>query len=101
MLCPGCVADSLPQLRRIHELFPQEAVAVIALHSVFEHHAAMTPVSLEPFLHEYRIVRPVPVDRPADAAGIPLTMARFCLPGPPRQLLSDRPGRLRPPTSAH
>src|SRR3546814_6971685 len=26
MLCPGCVSESLPQLRRIHELFPADAV---------------------------------------------------------------------------
>src|SRR3546814_19654878 len=58
MLCPGCVSESLPQLRRIHELFPADAVTAIALHSVFEHHAAMTPVSRAAFLHEYRIASP-------------------------------------------
>src|SRR3546814_13136749 len=63
---------------------------LIALHSVFEHHAAMTPVSLEPFLHEYRIVWPVAVDRHDDAAGIPVTMARYGLRGTPSLLLIDR-----------
>ena len=46
MLCPGCVAHGLPQAGRVHELFPPDAVAVVGLHTVFEHHAAMTPVSL-------------------------------------------------------
>lgn len=95
MLCPGCVANGLPQLQRIYELFPKEAVAVIGLHSVFEHHAAMTPVSLEPFLHEYRIAFPVAVDRHDDPAGMPVTMARYGLRGTPSLLLIDRQGRLR------
>src|SRR3546814_744678 len=95
MLCPGCVSESLPQLRRIHELFPADAVTAIALHSVFEHHAAMTPVSLEAFLHEYRIACPVAVDRHDDPAGIPVTMARYGLRGTPSLLLIDRRGRLR------
>src|SRR3546814_15793007 len=55
----------------------------------------MTPVSLEPFLHEYRIVWPVAVDRHDDAAGIPVTMARYGLRGTPSLLLIDRQGRLR------
>lgn len=95
MLCPGCVAESLPQLRRIHELFPADAVTAIALHSVFEHHAAMTPVSLEAFLHEYRIACPVAVDRHDDPAGVPATMALYGLRGTPSLLLIDRRGRLR------
>lgn len=95
MLCPGCVANGLPQLQRIYELFPKGAVAVIGLHSVFEHHAAMTPVSLEPFLHEYRIAFPVAVDRHDDPAGMPVTMARYGLRGTPSLLLIDRQGRLR------
>jgi hypothetical protein len=95
MLCPGCVAESLPQLRRIHDICPGDAVTVIGLHSVFEHHAAMTPVSLEPFLHEYRIAWPVAVDRHDDPAGVPVTMARYGLRGTPSLLLIDRQGRLR------
>src|SRR5690606_27202227 len=58
MLCPGCVSHGLPQARRVYDTFPPEEVAVIGLHTVFEHHAAMTPVSLEAFLHEYRIEFP-------------------------------------------
>ena len=47
MLCPACVHHGLPQAQRIHALFAPQDVAVIGLHTVFEHHAAMTPVSLQ------------------------------------------------------
>lgn len=63
MLYPGCVQGGLPQAQRISRLFPAEEVAVIGLHTVFEHHAAMTPVSLEAFIHEYRLTFPIGIDR--------------------------------------
>ena len=47
MLCPGCVSHGIPQAQRIHDTFPREEVVVLGLHTVFEHHAAMTPVALE------------------------------------------------------
>ena len=94
MLCPGCVSHGLPQAQRIHQTFPSRDVAVVGLHTVFEHHAAMQPVALEAFLHEYRIRFPVGVDRP-NAAGTPETMARYALQGTPSLLLVDRLGRLR------
>src|SRR3546814_5473269 len=72
-----------------------DAVTAIALHSVFEHHAAMTPVSLEAFLHEYRIACPVAVDRHDDPAVFPVTMARYGLRGTPSLLLIERRGCLR------
>ncbi|NHX27730.1 redoxin domain-containing protein, partial [Escherichia coli] len=93
MLCTGCVAHGLPLAQQVHEYFPQEDVAVIGLHTVFEHHAAMTPVSLEAFLHEYRITFPVGVDTPGKAA-LPVTMARYGLRGTPSLLLVDRMGML-------
>src|SRR3546814_18204707 len=55
----------------------------------------MTPVSLEAFLHEYRIACPVAVDRHDDPAGIPVTMARYGLRGTPSLLLIARRGHLR------
>jgi len=55
MLCPGCVAHGLPQAQRIAEEFA--GVHVIGLHTVFEHHQAMTATSLAAFLHEY-LIRP-------------------------------------------
>jgi peroxiredoxin len=97
MLCPGCVQHGLPQASRIHALFAHEDVAVIGLHTVFEHHAAMTPVSLEAFLHEYRITFPVGVDQASDTPGDPLpkTMRAYATRGTPSLLLIDRNGDLR------
>ncbi len=44
MLCPGCVAHGTPQTQRAYELFKATDLQVIGLHTVFEHHAAMTPI---------------------------------------------------------
>ncbi len=95
MLCPGCVQTLLPQLQQAHALFDPKQVAVVGLHTVFEHHAAMTPVALEAFLHEYRIGFPVGVDRPGGPGGMPLTMARYAMQGTPTLILVDGLGRLR------
>ncbi|OYX18582.1 MAG: hypothetical protein B7Z04_11885 [Rhodobacterales bacterium 32-66-9] len=95
MLCPGCVANGLPQLQRIEQTFNRSDVAVIGLHTVFEHHAAMTPTSLEAFLLEYRIGFPVGVDAHDDPAGAPLTMTRYELRGTPSLVLIDRVGLIR------
>lgn len=94
MLCPGCVSHGLPQVQRIAQTFAKEDVAVIGLHSVFEHHAAMTPVSLRAFLHEYRITFPVAVDAPGTGP-MPHTMAAWGLEGTPTLLLFDRQGQVR------
>jgi AhpC/TSA family len=94
MLCPGCVQQGLPQAQRIHALFGQ-AVTVVGLHTVFEHHEAMTPVSLAAFLHEYRVRFPVGVDAPSAAGPIPRTMAAYGMQGTPSLLLIDRQGHLR------
>ncbi len=101
MLCPGCVANGLPQLQRVERTFPREEVAVVALHTVFEHHAAMTPVALEAFLHEYRIGFPVGVDAHDDPEGVPVTMRRYQLRGTPSLVLIDRQGRLRHSAFGH
>ena len=97
MLCPGCVQHGLPQVQRIHAHFAPDDVAVIGLHTVFEHHAAMTPVSLQAFVHEYRVAFPVGVDaasgRPDDP--VPLTMRAYGLQGTPSLMLIDRAGDLR------
>ncbi len=100
MLCPACVRHGLPQAQRIHAGFAQSDVAVIGLHTVFEHHAAMTPVSLQAFLHEYRISFPVGVDAPgADPLDsrdpIPATMRAYEMRGTPSLVLIDRKGCLR------
>lgn len=97
MLCPACVHHSLPQALRTRASFAPEDVAVIGLHTVFEHHAAMTPVSLRAFLHENRIAFPVGVDAPgADPSDpIPLTMRAYGMRGTPSMFLIDRNGELR------
>ncbi len=38
MLCPACVVHGIPQASAIHELYSQDEVQVIGLHTVFEHH---------------------------------------------------------------
>ena len=94
MLCPGCVSHGLPQAARIAATFDPARVAVIGLHSVFEHHAAMTPVALRAFCHEYRIRFPVAVDE-AGNGPLPRTMAAWQLEGTPTLVLLDRQGRMR------
>jgi peroxiredoxin len=96
MLCPGCVQHGLPQAQRVEAAFAAEEVSVIGLHTVFEHHAAMTPTALAAFLHEWRIRFPVGVDAPGDGADpLPRTMRRYALQGTPSLLLIDRAGHLR------
>ncbi len=95
MLCPSCVSHGLPQASRVHATFSAEQVAVVGLHAVFEHHAAMTPVALEAFLHEYRIAFPVGVDRPGTRGPIPQTMEAYAMRGTPTLVLIDSDGRLR------
>ena len=66
---------------------------MLGLHTVFEHHAAMTPVSLAAFLHEYKIRFPVGVDMP-QATGMPVTMSAYAMQGTPTLILVDAQGRL-------
>ncbi len=97
MLCPACVHHGLPQAQRVHATFAAHGVAVIGLHTVFEHHTAMTPVSLRAFLHEYRIPFAVGVDAPSmDARNpVPVTMQAYGLQGTPSLVLIDHNGHLR------
>ena len=95
MLCPGCVATAIPQMKKVREAFAPEQLAVVGLHTVFEHHEAMTPVALQAFLHEYRVQFPVAVDAPSAAGPIPRTMAAYEMNGTPTLLLFDRDGNLR------
>jgi hypothetical protein len=46
-------------------MFKNTDPQVIGLHTVFEHYAAMTPASLEAFIHEYRLSFPIGVDEPS------------------------------------
>ena len=96
MLCPGCVSHGLPQAMRVHRSFNRDDVAVIGLHTVFEHHDAQgTRVALAAFLHEYKIGFPVGIDAPSESGGLPETMGRYRMQGTPTLILVDRLGRLR------
>ena len=96
MLCPGCVSHGLPQAMRVHRVFDRDDVAVIGLHTVFEHHGAQgSRTALAAFLHEYKIAFPVGIDAQSDSAGLPQTMARYGMQGTPTLILVDRRGRLR------
>lgn len=94
MLCPGCVSQGLPQAQRARATFRDSDLAVIGLHTVFEHHEAQGSVAaLEAFLHEYRIKFPVGID--AQLNGAPVTMAAYGMRGTPTTLLYDRTGQVR------
>jgi peroxiredoxin len=95
MLCPGCVSHGIPQARTIRATFAEQDVAVLGLHSVFEHHAVMSREALEAFVHEYRIEFPVAIDQPSQHGPVPLTMEQYQLRGTPTLILIDRQGRLR------
>lgn len=95
MLCPGCVSHGTPQAQRLHRMFGGGDVAVVGLHTVFEHHAAMTPVALEAFIHEYRLTFPIGVDEAGTDDPIPVTMARYGMRGTPTTIVIDRAGKLR------
>lgn len=68
---------------------------MVGLHTVFEHHEAMQPVSLQAFLHEFRVTHPVGVDAPLAGQRIPATMQAYEMQGTPTLILIDRAGRVR------
>jgi peroxiredoxin len=96
MLCPGCVANSIPQLKKLHELSRHLPLTVIGLHTVFEHHAAMQVHALEAFIHEYQLNFPIGVDAASDdGQPIPQTMKAWQLRGTPSTLVFAPDGTLR------
>ena len=95
MLCPGCVSHGIPQAVRVSDAFPASDLAVIGVHTVFEHHDAMGPNALAAFIHEYRLKFPIGVDQPAESGPIPVTMQQLRLQGTPSLVLLDRDGRIR------
>ena len=95
MLCPACVSHGLPQTTRVADMFAPSDVAVVGLHTVFEHHEFMGPAALRVFLHEYRIRFPVAVDAPGGTSAIPKTMQAYALEGTPTMVLIDRSGYIR------
>jgi len=95
MLCPGCVSHALPQALRVRESFAVGQLAVIGLHTVFEHHDANSPEALGAFLKEYRIGFPVGLDSPGPERRIPQTMTAYNMQGTPTLVLIDARGRFR------
>ncbi len=92
MLCPGCVSHTIPQAQRVQQIFAQTDLVMLGLHSVFEHHAAMTPTSLRAFVHEYRLSFPIGVDQPGEPGPVPRTMEAYQMRGTPTTILIDRKG---------
>jgi peroxiredoxin len=96
LLCPGCVHESIPQWRNVHAFFGKIGVAMIGLHTVFEHHEAMGQATLKAFIHENRLTFPIGIDRPQmPNKAIPVTMERYEMRGTPTTILIDRHGNLR------
>lgn len=92
MLCAGCLYRGLPQAQRVQRLFPD--VAVLGLHTVFEHHEVTGRDALEVFVAELGLPFPVAIDR-HDGGPVPVTMRTYGLRGTPSTLVIDRAGRLR------
>lgn len=97
IFCPGCVQLGIPQAQKIFQEFDSRKVAVIGLHTVFEHHAAMGREALEVFAYEYRLRFPIGIDRYEgdEPQGIPLTMRAYRMQGTPSLVLIDKSGRIR------
>ncbi len=94
MLCPGCVSHGTPQAEKAHRMFKGAELTVIGLHTVFEHHEAMTPVSLEAYIHEYRLTMPIGVDQAGEGTPMPVTMERYAMQGTPTHILIGRDGMI-------
>lgn len=94
MLCPGCVMHGVPQTQRIHQGVRHADFVVLGLHTVFEHHEAMKPVSLRAFVHEFRLEFPIGIDAYEEQSLLPRTMAAYAMRGTPTTILIDRRGRI-------
>lgn len=95
MLCPGCLSHGLPQAQRVRQVFGDDELVVLGLHTVFEHHEVMTEAALRVFIHEYRWSFPIGIDQAAPDGDLPLTMQAYGFRGTPSLALIDRQGELR------
>lgn len=96
IFCPGCVQVGIPQAQRIYQEFDPKRVAVIGLHTVFEHHSVMGRDALEVFVHEYRLSFPIGIDKyEGQPQGVPLTMHAYQMQGTPTLVLIDKTGHVR------
>ena len=76
------------------ETFSPEDVAVLGLHTVFEHYAAITPVSLKAFAFECKLLFSIGIDEPG-LGHLPKTMQSYGLRGTPSLSVIDAMGHLR------
>ena len=76
------------------ETFSPEGVAVLGLHTVFEHYAAITPVSLKAFAFEYKLRVPIGIDEPG-LGHLPKTRQSYGLFGTSSLVANDAMWRLR------
>lgn len=95
MLCPGCILHGVPQAQKLFDTFSEDHVAVLGLHTVFEHHEAMQEVSLRAFLYEFRVTFPVGIDQPSVGQDIPQTMTDFQMRGTPTWIIFDKSGEMK------
>src|SRR3546814_6811790 len=95
MLCPGCVTISIPQAQRIARAFDPAHLAVIGIHTEFEHHDVMTPQALAVFIREFQLSFHITADLTGLSVTIPPTMTAYAMTGTPTLILLDRRGRLR------
>ncbi|WP_148715749.1 peroxiredoxin family protein [Chitinolyticbacter meiyuanensis] len=95
MLCPGCVMHALPQAERVHQTFSDQDVAVVGLHTVFEHHSAMNVDALHAFIREFRWSFPIGVDQASPDGDVPRTMTAYGLRGTPSHIVLDQHGFVR------
>ncbi|HEY2144495.1 MAG TPA: redoxin domain-containing protein [Steroidobacteraceae bacterium] len=95
VLCPNSIATGVPQAQRIYETFAPSDVAVIGLHTTFEHHDAFNTAVLKAFIQEYRLKFPIGLDQPNANGPIPHSMERYQMRGTPSLVLIDRHGMVR------
>jgi hypothetical protein len=95
VLCPNSVSVGIPQARRIYETFAPDDVAVIGMHTTFEHHDAFSTPVLRAFIQENRLKFPIALDQPNPSSPIPCTMERYKMRGTPSLVLIDRHGAVR------
>jgi hypothetical protein len=95
VLCPNSIASGVPQAQRIFETFAPSDVAVIGLHTTFEHHDAFNTAVLRAFIQEYRLKFPIGLDQPNPNGPIPHTMDRYKMRGTPSLVLIDKHGMVR------
>lgn len=94
MLCPACVIYATPIAKKIHELkIPH--LKLIGIHSVFEHHEAMSKKSLLAYIHEFRLNFAIGIDQPNEKSHIPKTMEKYGLQGTPSFIIIDPEGYIK------